>query len=230
MFFWLILLPFFCWGEECIQRELLITGCARSGTTYISQLFKKAGFDLSHDHEYGAVGTYGLSSWLLVPDAAHAPWGPVRRNCEFQHIFHQTRHPLQVISSVYTTEPKISWIFILENIPEISWEDPHVVKAAKYWYYWNQMAETIAEWRYKIEDIASILPEMEQRLGISLNPALIEAIPTNTNTRGAHAKDFTWEDLKKELDPELFWNIAEMAIRYGYSDAPSLPISFPDER
>ena len=83
------------------------------------------------------------------------------------------------------------------------------------------MAEKLAEWRYKIEDIALVLPEMEYRLGISLNLALIEAIPTNTNTRGAHARDFTWEDLKKELDPELFWNIVEMAARYGYSDAPS---------
>ena len=216
-----LLLPCFCWGAECIERELLITGCARSGTTYISQLFKKSGLDLSHDHEYGSVGRYGLSSWLLVPDATHAPWGPVRHDCLFHHIFHQTRHPLQVISSVYTTEPKISWVFILENVPEITWEDRHVVKAAKYWYYWNAMAEKIAEWRYPIEEIASVLPEMERRLQITLDPSLVDTLPNNTNTRGAHAKDFTWEDLQKELDPELFWKIAEMARRYGYLDAPS---------
>lgn len=204
--------------EAVIERELLITGCARSGTTYISNLLKASGLDVPH--EYDASGTYGICSWLLTPDAQSAPWGPLRSDYHFQHIFHQVRHPLKVISSVYTTEPELSWIFIIENVPQIKWEDSHTVKTAKYWYYWNRMAEELAEWTYKIEEIEQLWTEFGDRLGVVLDPQIIQSIPTNTNTRGAHTREFTWDTLREELDPQLYADIVSLAIRYGYEDCP----------
>ena len=34
------------------------------------------------------------------------------------------------------------WNYILSQIPEIRISDSHLVKCAKYWYYWNLKAES----------------------------------------------------------------------------------------
>jgi len=92
--------------------------------------------------------------------------------------------------------------------------DPKIVKGAKYWYYWNLLAEKKAEWTYRVEDIENQIDEMSARLGVDLEPDTLDDIPTNTNTRG-YKDVYTWDDLKQAIDEDLFYNIINMAIRYG---------------
>ena len=92
---------------------LLITGCARSGTGYASLLFKKMGLDIGHE-EYGADG---ISSWLFAVDAENVPWGPSRKDVKFGKVFHQVRHPLKAIGSIYTYEPEESFSYTSQHIP-----------------------------------------------------------------------------------------------------------------
>lgn len=193
---------------------LLITGCARSGTTYISEVLKLGGLDIRHEQ----VGKDGISSWFMCIEADHVPWKsrPSAAGFRFDHIFHQVRHPLKVISSVFGTEHRKAIEYFSKNIPEISDKDSLVVKSAKYWYYWNLYAEQKAEWRYQVEQIDSCLEEMGQRLGIVLDKAILQQVPRDANHR-KKTTDLTWAQLKNEISPDLFSKIQEMALRYGYS-------------
>lgn len=193
------------------NRTLLITGCARSGTTYISKALLDSGLEIGHER----MLKDGVSSWPL----AAAPEGTKRRvnlkKFRFEHVFHQVRDPLKVISSVYRTENRHSWNYILKYTPEIRVQDSHLVKCAKYWYYWNLKAEKMAEWTYSVENIDALWDEFERRLGKKLDRSKLHKVPKTTNTAGEHAM-FTWKDLERELDPELLQKIQSMAIKYGY--------------
>jgi hypothetical protein len=205
---------YFSYGKK--QRTLLVVGCARSGTTYISKVLKKSGLRIGHEK----MSRDGISTCELVGDPKRGywqgRWGVIPENYDFAHIFHQVRNPLNVISSTYVTENLNSWYFIMNYIPEILMQDSHLVKCAKYWYYWNLKAEKIAEWTYRIEDLDQKWEEFEKRLGRKISRAAIENTPRNINSRKTYTRQFTWEDLQKELDPTLYQNIRELAKRYGY--------------
>lgn len=197
-------------NQSVKQRELLITGCARSGTYFITKFFQHNKLDVGHERD----GQFGVVSWLMAADAAKAPWGPGSAGYAFKHVFHQVREPLKTIASA-GNEPERSWLYIQQFIPEIHLEDPKIVKGAKYWYFWNLLAEKKAEWTYRIEDVAGQVEEMTARLEVDLDPALLDLIPTNTNTR-YYDDVYTWQDLKEALEEELYYNIIDMALRYGY--------------
>ncbi len=197
------------------KKLLLITGCARSGTSYIMKVLKKSGLIVGHE----SVRRDGVSSWLMAVDAKEVPEGEPRSGLVFEHVFHQVRHPLKVISSLHSTHrpENIVWEYIIEHTPEIDLEDPHIVKCAKYWYYWNLKAEQEAEWTYKIEEIDLLWDEFGRRLGKKIDRDGLDSTPKDANSLGAHLCDFTWADLKEQIDPDLFGDIQELAGKYGYS-------------
>jgi hypothetical protein len=162
------------------------------------------------------MGKDGASCWYVAAQPNYRKRGVDLTKVRFEHIFHQVRDPLKTISSVYFSEDRLSWHYILKHTPEIKYRDPHLVKCAKYWYYWNLKAETFAEWTYRLEDIDLVWDEFCQRIGKKLLRSAIEQTPKNVNTRGPHEL-FTWEDLRRELDPELYQNIVNMARKYGYA-------------
>ena len=54
----------------------------------------------------------GSVSWLLNSNAKKAPRGPNFSHYEFEHIFHQIRNPIKVISSYYNFPPPEGWKWI----------------------------------------------------------------------------------------------------------------------
>ncbi len=194
-------------------RSLLITGCARSGTSYITRVLEICGLKIGHE----MILRDGVVSWEMAVDTKQVPWGQGRNGYRFHHIFHQVRHPLKVISSLHSTEPPQSWKFIAEHIPQIQENDSLLVKCAKYWYYWNLKAEKQAELTYQIEKINFLWPEFEQRCERKLDRESLLQVPQDCNTRGEISYVFSWEDLKEQLDPGLFNDIQFLATKYGYS-------------
>lgn len=196
------------------HKFLLITGCARSGTTYIADVLQSCGLDIGHE----VMGRDGCSSWFMCVEAKKFPWKnrPSAYRIHFDHIFHQVRNPLDVISSVYATEHPKALKFFSENIPQINAEDAPLVKCAKYWYYWNLYAERKSEWRYQVEQIDTALDEMSVRLGIYLDKKVLKTISRSTNHRDRPVK-ITWTQLRAEIPSNLFSKIQKMALRYGYS-------------
>src|SRR5690242_2679693 len=80
-------------------QPFVVTGCARSGTTYMSALLSGLGLRIGHEVVFGPrtrsfdgwQGQHGDSSWLAAPflgDLGDAP------------VFHQVRHPLKVVRSL----------------------------------------------------------------------------------------------------------------------------------
>lgn len=195
------------------EAELLIIGCGGSGTHYTSTCFQISGLDLRHEK----FGKYGCIGWPLTVGPFNFDGTPLPNMQTFRHIFHQVRNPLHVITCWAQLDLDCSaWIFVRNNIPEINKDDSSLVQSAKYWYYWNLIAESKAEWRFKVEDFLLLLNEFRKRLHIALNKKAILTIPTNTGTWAGNKKTITWDDLKMNLPNDLYENIRNMAIRYKY--------------
>jgi len=195
------------------KRLVLITGCGRSGTTYMTEFLRKSGLDVLHEQ----MGRDGSVSWIMGAETDWAPVGPLLKNFEFDHIFHQVRHPLKVIRSYYNSPPGVTWEWICSIIPEISLEDSPLTRCAKYWYYWNLMIENKAEWTYRIEDFAEKYQELGERLGLVFEEEVLMAVPTDVNTRVKPGHiSINWNYLKKNVDRKVYLQVRRLAKRYGY--------------
>jgi hypothetical protein len=192
------------------EARCLITGCGRSGTKYIAHLLSAAGLDIGHE----TMGKDGIASWLMAVDSAYADRGPLRRHFRFRTILHQTRDPLASISSMQTMQLP-SWRYICRHIP-CSLEEPLLLRCAKYWRYWNLEAESIATWRYRVEDVACVWGELCERLEIAADRTVLSAVPQTTNTRQGNYQRLAWDDIAS-VDENLCTSIKEQAARYGYA-------------
>lgn len=196
-----------------LSKLLLVTGCARSGTGYIAKVLSRSGLNICHEE----LGCDGCSSWPLAVDDSYSPWGVSGSNVEFAHILHQVRNPLQVINSVCSTEPARSWEYIAKHIPEIDLREPLLLRAAKYWYYWNKKAEEKAEFTYRVEDIANAIGKIGDTIGVKLDENGYKRVSTFENSR-AHDVEISWGDLVEAVPKELLDNIRSLALHYGYSE------------
>lgn len=189
-----------------IEIMLAITGCARSGTNYISELFKKSGIDIGHER----LGSKGISSWIIANNLKM--WGASYKEVieKYKDIpfMHQIRNPIHQISSMTTTS---NWNKICQVLPEINLTDNILLKSMKYWYYWNLSAELRCEFRYKIEDIEEVFQYLCTIGGFK--DVKMAEVPKNINKR-VH-KDFTLTDFYKE-DKELTKKILLLAKKYNY--------------
>ena len=201
--------------------SLLITGCGRSGTTYVSKLLSEAGLELLH-HD---VGPDGSVDWCLaVTSDVPLPWGKKGRSSAdyvFDRVLHQVRAPLAVISSSMTIKDR-SWDYI-SNFTSIEPQDSSIRKSMLYWLEWNRLAEAKADITYRVEQIkdvstwSALCSVLERPELVEQHDTLIGAIASDTNTRRDDYAPLTWDDLRNE-DEALTAEILEQAERYGYSD------------
>ncbi len=198
------------------EKLLLITGCGRSGTAFMSAFLQASGVQVDHEAE----GIDGIVSWPMAVNW-YSPWIKMRpKKLVFTHVFHQVRDPLAVISSWFVNLQNLNrdeWKFVRNYVPEIIKTDSLIVHCAKYYYFWNLKVEAMAEWRFRIEDIDNLLPELERRLGIPFSHEILNTIPRNLNTWTSIPKKITWSQLKEGLPRDLFQKLQGMAIRYGYA-------------
>jgi hypothetical protein len=225
-------------SRRCESRLLLVTGCGRSGTKYTSFVLRRLGLDVPHER----LGRHGVSAWDAAGPARGRPYGPTEP-VRFEHVFHQVRHPLDVIPSVTTFGPE-SWAYICATTP-CRPDEPVLVRAARYWVAWNDRVETIATWRYRVEELPSVFAELCRLLGVEGRPSALGRVATDVNTRrrgrafhlgeellerlGLDMPDelrrlltrrrdvprIGWDDLDR-ADPALAAQVREQAARYGY--------------
>jgi hypothetical protein len=155
-----------------------ITGCGRSGTKYTSFALQRLGLDIPHER----LGRDGISSWTMAIATEKRPFGPPSSQVSFEQVFHQVRDPIAAIASCMTFNRE-SWDFISRHI-RFPPNAPLLVMAARYWLEWNERAEQVATWRYRVEDLhASALIEICERTNVSCRARLVLSIPRNFNTR-----------------------------------------------
>jgi hypothetical protein len=230
-----------------LHMRILITGCGRSGTKYISVLLGRCGLELGHERK---VGKDGISSWLFGVESSTAPWGPPPADYRFEHTFHLIRNPLSAIPSIATFGPA-AWEYISRHI-SIETSDSLILKSAKYWLYWNGMVENKTDIRLKIEDMPGAIAMLCDRVGAQFDMSRIKQVPNDLNTRrygilfnifesmcldvglvrnNTFLKkvlsklppmydDLTWKDLRA-LDPSLMEKIYNKALEYGYDYSTS---------
>jgi hypothetical protein len=185
-----------------MSDKILITGCGRSGTKYISKVFRRLGVKLGHEvlYEDGIVSTFSF----LLDDLK-----------TYSFILHQVRHPLNVISSCQTLKQS-TWDFFDEN-KVIKKVDPLLLKCMNYWLNYNRMVLEVSNYTYKVEDFSLEVPHLFSMMHRDLPDdykARIKKVSRRTNRR-KHSY-LTWDDLFS-VDESLTNEIINLGNNLGYT-------------
>lgn len=168
----------------------------------------------------------------MAVDDPCPPHGPSALDHEFEWTIHQTRHPLQNISSAaqFLLSRKVAWDYVARNYPPIGIGLPRfdimikskenmLLSAMRYWLHWNLFAESNAMIHVRVEDLASRLPSLMHKLSIKSEAYELDTIPRDVNSRKQYINEenwhVTWSDLK-QLDRKLVSDIQLKAEQYGY--------------
>ncbi len=137
-----------------MTTPFVITGCGRSGTTFMAKLFTRIGIRTSHEEFFTVhslpfhasyftewlthTHTAGESSGLAVP---YLPYLPPE-----MAIVHLIRNPVAVIASLIglrNLHPEMrvhsNIKFNFRHLPQLNPDDDVVVLCMKYWLYWNRL-------------------------------------------------------------------------------------------
>ena len=82
-----------------LAKKIAIVGCGHSGTFYISEVFQNIGIDIRHER----LGEDGVAGWNFTH--LKRDGFPAFGLDADATVFHQTRHPLNVISSLSLVVP-----------------------------------------------------------------------------------------------------------------------------
>lgn len=180
-------------------KKIIITGCPRSGTKYISRVLQECGLDIGHDKVWGKDG---ISSWFYA--AREVPNNSV--------VVCQIRNPVNTIGSLQTIGSN-AWEFFDTHI-HCGLDNELILRGMKAWLYWNRLAMEKAIFTYRIEDIENQWGRICELIGIDHS---LPDIDTNTNTRLGRYEPLSLKDLY-EQDMKLYVEIVKMATELGYMD------------
>jgi len=228
------------------MRRLLITGCQRSGTRFISEMLNGLAIHCGHEQVFHPFlnKPVGMAFWETLPSMrAESSWcaapflKTISRNVA---ILHQVRHPLHNIRSATGIEffktpfrPYEPFApFAMKHCPEAFKQPTEVERALAYWWLWNRMIEiavgdspNYARWRVRyirpIEVVEMLRWALgEERTEMQVRP-LFARLGTQANHR-ARKEDIKWSDIPASHIKE---QAAIMARRYGYFELenPVLP-------
>jgi hypothetical protein len=204
------------------ERELLITGCGSSGTTYISRLLQINGLDTSHDSGYGkdAVVTNACNGKEIYvyeyEKFGIRDYVKFKVNLkEFNRVIHLVRNPIETIPSVMAKWRSWGgiWLHVKENLEELDdSKEVSIRNAMAYWIYWNKNIQEVADIRFKFEDLLEDPSPLFQYIGSDYS------IKMDNKTKIGSAKKkrkTTFKELLKK-DHELAVRLKELAQEYGY--------------
>ena len=207
-----------------LAPKVAIVGTGRHGSGYLATVMSEAGLACGHEAWWNPTGerTSGLladSSWCALP------WLPWHRG----PVLHQTRHPLDVISSFVKAPEWGPYLDLKHAIagwrPDLS----PVQQAARWYLACNLSAEARADARWRVEDLGVGSPDDGCRiLGDVLGNGRANAfriarglaaaaadVPTTTNDHGPGDR-LTAEQLVDEIGVGVYLQLVLMAHRYGY--------------
>ena len=177
---------------------VFLAAAPRSGTKFIAETFQGAGIDMQHE----AFGADGITAFHIIPSLACRREGI---------IFHQVRDPLPCISSMHMIDH--SWRLIYNSTGISPKQGGMLCAVMKLWLCYNTHIEKYEHFRYKVEDIDDVWPQLLDIMGKEQCP--LPDIPRNTHSKAGRFEKMSWEKLEFR-DPELTKYIKEAAHRYGY--------------
>lgn len=197
------------WPSRSNYLMIIVVGCPRSGTFFISRLFAEHGFDVGHE----TWGRDGTSCWQLAADDDFwRRFDQCPSELRTAHpAVHQVRNPLDVIGSLFTIAES-SFDQLSKAMPSAPTNTLH--RAMMAWLYWNRLAQRRASYTYRVENIEAEFSELCRRAGFktTLKPNFTTSKQTNSRPHRA----VTWGELEV-VDSALTSEIKKQALAYGYS-------------
>ncbi len=212
------------------QMDLLALACPRSATRYLKKILRCAGMKVGHE-SFKRRGTVGMM--FAVEDSIYPgkhwsdehEWRQRRSHYDFKQVWHFTRDPRNVISSLASKYlPSNVWIWQERHTGIDAGLWPKELRAMLFWVAWNELIEKNEKinFRFRIEDIDLAWPEICSRLSIEDRPD-VPSIDRDYGTfeRGQkRIQPLRWNEML-DIDPKAAYRVRTMAERYGYDlDSP----------
>ena len=188
--------------------RVLILGHPRTGTLYTAIVLRAIGLDVGHERDHACGAVSGLF------------YGPKWDFKSYDHILHQVKNPIKAISSITkikgeTINHILDYCGTLGKIKkERGKVKNRLLLAMLSWDSFTDWADSIADTRYKIENIKDYFLYLLVRFGVESN-LTFPSIPENINS--IRHKDYTYEEMIK-ADKKLAEKIKKKARQYGYVD------------
>jgi hypothetical protein len=186
-----------------MKNQIVITGCPRSGTKFISLLLRAHGLDVPHEY----WGSDGIVAGMLAGDPT------LKHFVSRITVIHQVRHPLKTIASL-TTIQEVGWQFMSRRLGNLALPEDKVHRGMMIWHDWNRLSEQHAARTYRVEGIEGRLSEICALAGLTpmkRHPGV--TVSTNANAR-PHP-ELTWDQCDRMNQP-LTRAIRQLASHYGY--------------
>lgn len=182
---------------------MFITGCPRSGTSYVAKCLQTIGQDAVHEPDGPPKSRY-VVDWRAVP--------------VYDSYVMIVRNPVDVIASM-TTVGKWAWAWF-EKHTGVAALEPLWERSACNWLAWNEIAKSRAIARFRVEDLRNEyhMHQFAQVLAYEMHGDAAKRwckVRTDTNKR-RQRPDSSWEVLAKRLRPETYERVCESAESYGY--------------
>lgn len=197
----------------------VIASTGRSASGYIAALLNAVDIPAGHEQWFNPfdIRTPDLkvdSSWCAIPHL----------DTYDGIIWHQTRHPLDVISSYAARWDQTGPYWDLKRQTFRKATGNLIIDAAAVYIDANQRIEAANPLRrWKVEAVTpTLLTELGRRLGIKVTSyKAAHAIATTPTTTNQHRDRYTtrrldWDDLAHELPTPLWDELIETTARYGY--------------
>lgn len=177
------------------EPRAVIVGTGRSGSGYVARVLDAAGIRCGHESWWNPFGTRadGLavdSSWCALPLGLDGYTGLV---------WHQLRHPLDVVSSL-GKEPTSEGPYRDLQVRLMPWDpiDP-IEWGMLAWHSYVEAAQRLAVRAWRLEDVdAGLVCDLAADLGRPLKRAAAEAaiaaVPRDYNCHGDGPR-YSWVDL-----------------------------------
>lgn len=217
-----------------MAKKILVVGCGRSGTLFMSKVFEEMGLDVGHER----LGKDGISSWFHSFGNRQKRLIQAQMKNDERIYIHIVRNPLKVINSMVKIS-KLPNRKALQYFKDVCPDETEGIEneyelGMLYWYFWNKMIEKRGAGvttRIKVEDVSTEkgLKNICNVVGIIYEDSILENIKKlGTNTHEINDRDKarieiadplfeekTLEDLFK-INFIYAKNIYELAKKYGY--------------
>ena len=213
--------------------KIIISGCGRSGTRYMSELFQKMGLPCTHEvvfdpknwrgSELPMLGMKNESAWESAPFLTQL-------DPDEYAILHIIRHPFKQINSLRNLgffEVNDIWCqFACRIFPALN-HGSYPERYAKYWIYWNKLVENVNYFgyvyqRFNIESILQVNPlySFLKKAGIEVDKSImmeaLRVVPNNVNSV-PYKIDKDTIKLSDIEDQDLKEKLLVQSEKYGYN-------------
>jgi len=213
-----------------MKLKYLIVGTGRSGTAYMSELFRSSGMKSAHEGVFTVDGwkyarEVDETSQLLHNIEVESSWmaAPFLNKKELDDtiIIHAIRNPLKTISSIVCTKllsddllsnkKNPFTLFIQNHMPKVFNYSNEVDRVTYFYIYWNKLIERYADLTFKVEDKPDKLFE---KLKIDITGKELFANTKHNNKQRDSDAIVSYDEIPNDV---LRQKLKIAANKYGYN-------------